>query len=286
MFSRVLRAIAATVFGAALSPAQSIAVYSEFTRIDPFGNIVKADRGNDPREILSPALPRNATTSVHLVLEAPAGADYTIYIGQNPENAVAEQLYLERYSKVGNEWIPDDLDAVALPYHGVMGAGAGGAPGPIDGQTHQAFWLAMKVARDATPARIKVEPQISIGQQWLRYPMEARVVEVTAPSSSNAEAPERAAIGAASDISARRVWKRKLCGNSEKLSSVSTLNIRDFIARDAVQDVAMSSATPAGRLWDATGVRDREEWCRSETPHPNGPEWYLRLRDHIIGASR
>ena len=82
------------------------------------------------------------------------------------------------------------------------------------------------------------------------------------------------------------VWKRKLCGNSEKVTPLSALNIRDFIARDAVQDVAMASVAPAGILWEYNGAKNREEWCRSETPHPSGPEWYLRLRDRIMGGSR
>ena len=50
--------------------AQTVTVYSEFTRIDPFGDVVRADPGaKPPREILSPAIPRNAVSSFHIVVE-------------------------------------------------------------------------------------------------------------------------------------------------------------------------------------------------------------------------
>ncbi|MDP9171628.1 MAG: hypothetical protein M3N54_13505, partial [Acidobacteriota bacterium] len=59
--------------------AQEIAIYSEFERFNPFGNAVAQDRDAHPREILSPAVPRNGHLSVHVVVTAPAGTNYFLY---------------------------------------------------------------------------------------------------------------------------------------------------------------------------------------------------------------
>jgi hypothetical protein len=39
--------------------AQEINVYSEFLRFNPYGEVVRQDREIRPREVLSPAVPRN-----------------------------------------------------------------------------------------------------------------------------------------------------------------------------------------------------------------------------------
>src|ERR1017187_5385935 len=62
------------IAAAAIAAAQTVTVYSEFTRVDPFGQVVRADRGaNEPREILSPAIARNALSSFHVVVEGRPG---------------------------------------------------------------------------------------------------------------------------------------------------------------------------------------------------------------------
>ena len=258
--------------------AQTIQVYSPFTRIDPFGAIVPADRGtNPPREILSPALPRNATTGFHLVVEGEPGTEFVLYVGQNPDNAAAVRVYREKYVKAGQTWIPDALEPVELPFRGRI------ATDGIPGQTAQAFWLDLRISRDAEVQRVKIEPQISVGTRWIRYPMEARIVVTAAPAGPMAVVPA-AALTTPADYTARRSIKQKLCGISEKFSSGSPLTIRDFIARDAAQDVAMASVVPVDTLWEAVGANERTSWCKGEQPHPDGPEWYLRVRDRIIGS--
>ena len=258
--------------------AQTLQVYSPFSRVDPFGAVVPADRGTaPPREILSPALPRNATTGFHLVVEGDPGTEFVLYIGQNPENTAAVKVYREKYVKSGQSWIPDLLEPVDLPFRGRI------ATDGIPGQTAQAFWLDLRIPRDAEVQRIKIEPQISVGTQWIRYPMEARIVVTAAPAGPRASLPP-ADLTAPADFTARRTIKQKLCGISEKFSSASPLTIRDFIARDAAQDVAMASMVPVETLWEAIGANERDSWCHGEQPHPEGPEWYLRVRDRIVGA--
>lgn len=260
--------------------AQSLRVYSPFTRIDPFGNVVTPDRGREPREILSPALPRGATTGFHLVVSGQTAAEFTLHIGQNPGTAAGIRLFRERYLKVGSEWIPDGIEPVSLPYRGQI------ASIEIPGQTAQSFWMDLTIARDAPVERVKIEPQASFNGRWVIYPMEARIVVTTAPSLDYSPSVSPASPQLPSDFTARRVLRKKLCGNAEKVPPRSPLNIRDLIARDAAQDLAMASVVPAETLWALTGASDRDAWCRAEQPHPDGPEWVLRIRDRVVGAKR
>ena len=61
--------------------AQTIQVYSEFRRVDPYGKIVPADQGGKPREILSPLLARNSHATFHIVVEAPAEKYFHLLVG-------------------------------------------------------------------------------------------------------------------------------------------------------------------------------------------------------------
>src|ERR1035437_6160550 len=82
--SRLAPPSACGVFLVLAVSAQTVTVYSELTRIDPLGNPVRADRGAyPPREILSPAIPRNATSSFHMVVEGQPGQAYTFQVVQN-----------------------------------------------------------------------------------------------------------------------------------------------------------------------------------------------------------
>jgi hypothetical protein len=280
--STSLRALlpAAIAFGC-LASAQVLRVYSPFTRVDPFGNVVSADRGgNEPREILSPALPRNATTGFHLTVSGDPGAEFTLYIGENPEDAAGVTLYRESYTKAGAEWFPDAIEPVTLPYHGrILTEG-------IPGQTVQSFWMDLHVARGAQVQRVKIEPQASFKDRWVHYPMEARIVITAAPSLDFRPNAAAAPLASPSDFSARRVVKQKLCGIAEKNPPRTAVTIRDLIVRDALQDLAMASVVPADELWKITGSGDRPGWCRGEQAHTDGPEWYLKIRDRIVGAKR
>lgn len=262
-----------------LASAQSVQVFSPYTRVDPFGSVVGPDRGRPAREILSPALPRNAHSGFHLVISGEPGAAYELWVGQNPENAVAATIYREIYVQQSGQWIPDGLEKLELPFRGVLGETG------IPRQTAQAFWMDFLVARDAPVDRIKIEPEVRMEERWIRYPMEARIVFATAPDSTGAGiAP--APVGSPADITARKVLNKKLCNRTEKNAASTPLNIRDFIAREAAQDVAMASVLSNDVLWSLTAAPDRAAWCRADVPHPEGPEWFLRVHDRIIGAKK
>ena len=82
-----------TALAATAAWAQSLEIYSEFQRVDPFGNIVPMDRALRPREILSPAVARNAFASFHIVVSVPPKESYFLYVLPNPLNACRVALY-------------------------------------------------------------------------------------------------------------------------------------------------------------------------------------------------
>src|SRR5438105_5445871 len=124
---------------AVAAAAQPLSVYSEFARIDAKGNVTLPE---SPREILSPAVARNAFTSFQVVVQAPENKSWWLYIGQNPENAVRVTLYRETEGKLEPEELP------------VLGKGA------------QVFWMDVWTDRSAPVERIKVEPQLNIDDDW------------------------------------------------------------------------------------------------------------------------
>ncbi|HZT38726.1 MAG TPA: hypothetical protein VFA28_12590 [Bryobacteraceae bacterium] len=257
---------------AAPARCHDIRVYSEFTRTDPRGNIVRADRGAALREILSPAIPRNAFSGFHVVVTGNAGDSFTLHVGQNPANAVQITLFRENYVRFANEWIPDGLTRVDLPYTSKLGS-------EIPGQTAQAFWMDLWVGQDAPVRRIKVEPDVFIDGRWIRYPMEVRVVEATAPSTPPAAVGPLPPVSAPSDASVRAV----LCRSTAPKTAVAPVTIRAMIARDVGQDAAIAGGQQ--RLWQLSGAPPQPAWCSQYVPQTSGPEWFLRIRDSIYRAS-
>src|SRR5882757_5415291 len=86
---------------------QSIQVYSEFAQLTDAGEAVAPE---NPREILSPAVARNAFSSFQVAIQVPRGVKFLIYIGQNPDNAAKVTLY----RRDGGKLVP-----IVVPYEGV-----------------------------------------------------------------------------------------------------------------------------------------------------------------------
>ena len=104
---------------------QPLRVYSEFAQIDATGKVTAPA---EPREILSPAIARNAFSSFQVVVDVPQGTPYQLYVAQNPENAVEVTLYREN---------GDKLERVEQP---------------VSGDSTQVFWMDLWTARDAPVA--------------------------------------------------------------------------------------------------------------------------------------
>lgn len=279
--------LALGLFAAGLLPAQPLRVFSEFQRVDPFGEIVPPDRGGRPREILSPLVGRNAFTSYRLLVRIPEGREYTIYITQNPENAVRTTLYRELYTKIGNDWIPDGLEPVPLPYTRRPTDPAG----PVPGQTHQSYWLDLWIPASARPGRFRLEAQLYFADEWAIYPMEVRVSHTVLPVSKDVPAVPPAT-KAPADFSARPPLRAYLCGTTERIAPPSP-TVRQFIHRNVLQDIALArSLEPAkGReaivrhAFDLLQAEDAKQWCSAgDLPHKSGPEWYLKFREYLLGG--
>jgi hypothetical protein len=255
----------------------TLRVFSEFTRIDPFGEIVPQDRGKaEPREFLSPGIPRNAFSSLRIVVTLDKPASYIVDIGQNPENAVKATLYKERFEKHGDTWIPDGLEPVKIPYEGVFPSG------DIPGQTSVTFWLDMWVERNAPVDRIKVEPQlwVSTVSDWFTYPMEARVLGAMLPrvTLTGVVLPP---VEARSDSAAMGPLRARFCAEKEQ-PGPSTMTARALIRRNVLQHLGAKDPQWSSKLLKASGAATMAQWCASKAGPPSGPEWYLKLRDAVL----
>jgi len=125
--------------------AQSLEIYSEFQRVDPFGNIVAIDKAESPREILSPALPRNAWFSYHVSVTVPEGMPAFLYVQQNPE-ILRVEVYRERFVKTAAGWIPARCRRTSSPTIHLAGCS-----GRHFGQTTVSFWQANQVPAEVPP---------------------------------------------------------------------------------------------------------------------------------------
>ena len=255
-----------------------ITVLSEFQRTDPFGQTVHEDLQDTQREILSPAVARNAIASFQVVVEVPQGKQYYFHVGLNPENAVQVNVYREVFQHQSDgRWIPDELQAIdSLPHLAKMGDEG------IPGQKVAVYWLDVHVPKGAKVERIKVDPQLWIDQRWLSYPMEVRVVAAEVEGSLPIPG-EAAPINLPVDASAQRVWRRKYCSFPEITLGKNTLTIRAFVERNAREDAALRSRWAVEDVTRLLGIPDASKWCgEAYVAGPKGPESYLRLRDRAL----
>jgi hypothetical protein len=272
-------AIIAALAGCA--SAQTLRVYSEFRRIGPDGEIVAADSGGAPREILSPALARGAFASYHVVATAPAGYSFTLHIGQNPESTVKVAIYRELDDARS---MPDRLQPVELPYTVQPPA----EPKPDPPSVYR-FLLDLWVPPEAPVRRIRIEAQLNVGEGWVIYPMEARIIATSVPSRQ-AHASVLPAAAEPADAPALGPLRAYLCRQPLRDGSDGPLTIRKLIRRNAQQDIAVAQelekqhgaeAVLSGVL-KALDTADAKTWCAAQPDRADrGPEWYLRVRDFL-----
>ena len=268
----------------AAGQAQSVKIYSEFQRIDPFGAVVAADRAERPREILSPALARNAYATFQAVVTVPEGQQYGLFIAQNPDDAVRPTAYKPVYVKRGEAWIPDALEPLTISDAGQVAAFAHQVPG----QTVTVVWIDMWVAPNATVRRTRFEVQLNVGEQWIIYPMELRIISPMIPASSGALEP-LAPLEASAAGTAAAPLRAYACA-IEETSEEGPLTIRRLIRRNARQDMALARSLGrpalATEILTALGAADRTKWCEAPSGPPQlGAEWYLRVRDYLYGTA-
>lgn len=217
--------------------AQSVRVYSEFVEFDRAAMVSAPPH---PREILSPAVPRNGFTSLQISVQVPPEKSYFLYIRQNPEDALRIVPFREE---------SDQLRPMVLPFHG---------SGP------QVFWMDVWAERTAPLKRIVVEPQVRIGDDWLVYPMEARIINTIFPDTPLAE-------GLATPYA---VLKAHVCGGKIEAAPPGPRSLARLRFRNAQQDLLLAAGLSKDALSELMGG------CNS--PEPQDPESYLRIRDYLL----
>jgi hypothetical protein len=260
--------------------AQSVEIHSEFQRINPFGRTVAIDRSEIPREILSPAVPRNAHSIFHIAVTTPPNTSYFLYVGSNPANLIQTLVYKEDFTRVGDEWIPDALTPVHTPAFGFMPDSAARIPG----QTTRCYLLDIWVPPNVDVQRVRVEVLMKIGI-WYVAPMEVRIVEARVPP--HGEAPARLE-GDSDDVGARIDEPVMECLAGYLLGGPQTWtggmrNISDAVRRGAEQDMAIARLyrKPPQQLWFLAEDGILQSWMRTPAFNWRGAEWYLSVRDWI-----
>ena len=261
------------MLGAAALAAQSVEVYSEFQRPDPFGGVVAPDRGWKPREILSPAVARNGFASFHVAVTVPAKESFFLYVVPNPVTACKVSVYKEHFVKTDAGWIPDRLTELQrLPDFGVM-------PDPedgIDGQTTRVYLVDLWLPPNADVARFRLEVQLKVGD-WTIRPMEVRVVEARFPDLPAGEDAPLPPIEAGADAVAAGVWGSYVRTRDLTMPAAG-LTVRGILRRNAVQDVALGGRSLTERVLELFRVNSLF------SPRPYGSEWWLRVRDRLFSG--
>jgi hypothetical protein len=266
---------------ASLLPAQSLEVYSEFQRVDPYGRIVAADRAETPREILSPAVARNAFASFHVVVSVPPQTNYFLYVVTNPVNACRVALYREHFARTKDGWVPDPLSEVRrLPDFGVV-------PDPdeqIPGQNTRVYLLDIWIPPEAVAGRFRLEVQLKVGY-FLVKPLEIRVLDARipdlTPTLKGGGPRSLPGIEEPADAPAAATLAQYLAGEASPPDD-HPVTVRGIIRRNAVQDIALA------RLLDRNKAgpdKMKERWSTLAGSRPLGAERYLRIRDFLYKES-
>jgi hypothetical protein len=259
--------------------AQEIHIYSEFERFDPFGDPVASDRDPAPREILSPAVPRNGHLSLHVVITGPAGSNYLLYTGTNPPGILRVKLYREYFTPCGNDFCPDWLVEQASPTFGAIPEFRHDLARPaMDSQTTRCYLLDIWAPPDTPPRRVRVEALLKTGT-WQVAPLEVRILAPilapVAPDSAHAWAEDIAPLDAPSSATARIQLFRYLAGLPAELPP-QVLRVRDVIQRNAAEDMLLAKSFAAAPFPDLNLF----SWWPFVYPGP-GAEWYLKVRDFL-----
>jgi hypothetical protein len=269
---------------AATLSSQTVKVFSEFRRVDPFGQIVPVDGEGKTREILSPLLPRNAHSTFQVAVSVPAGRIYHFFMQQYPENVFSVTVYKQMYQKHGDTWIPDRLLEIKMPYTSHIPDRYHDLPN----QRVECFLVDVWIPRTVAPDRMKLDAQVSMDGNWTIYPMEVRISDVIAadakpPNGKLAPVTER------SDANVVGPVRDYLCGVGTRGASTD-VNIRSLIRRNAAEVIAMARALEKTKGKEAVvkgllqGLEiDQSAFCSAGTlESSHGPEWFLRARDFVF----
>lgn|GEM_PF-6785040 len=194
------------------------------------------------REILSPALPRNAWSVFHVHVHGPAGTAYRLYVGQNPEDAVSAKLF------DGDREIETPVEAKLPP------------------ESPASYRLEIFSSANDEVRRIKVEPQVYIEPAgWIVYPMEVRIVAARVPGPALNRTPAA--------LPAEPALRARFCQEPATAAPRS-------VAQDLAIAAARPEASVREAFARALGT-PVEKWCLHPVA-PGNPEWFLEFRDWLL----
>jgi len=274
MFSHVFVTIGAAALFALPAASQSIQIFSELQRIDPFGEILALDRSPSPREIISPATARNSYVSFHIAVSVPQGQTFFLFTQANPPNIVTIHLYKEQFVKRGAQWIPDTLTPTNSPAFGAIPDAQSGIPG----QTTRDYLLDIWTPPNAEVGRrVRVEVLLKYGT-WYVIPFELRIMEAVVHAPTNARPAQLSSTNAPADTAAVEALAKYLSGQPEWNPEPPPGTLREVFRRNAQQDMALAWQQPTPLIW----LRAATQIVNSWTQFPNGSEWYFRIRDQLL----
>jgi len=253
--------------GVAGAQAQQIAIVSEFERFDPFGNPVAADRDLIPREILSPAMPRNGHLSVRVLVSGPPQTNYLLYFTSNPPGILDLTLYREFFEPCAASLCPDWLMRVNSPSFGAIPESLFAMPE----QNTRSYLLDIHAPVDTPPRRVRVEVLLKTGI-WQVAPMEVRITAPIVPAHHGIHREDIAPLDASSASTAERQLARYLA-DLEPEFPPGILRARDITQRNSAEDMLLARSLRA----QIPGLNVLA-WTPLAFPGV-GAEWYLRVRD-------
>jgi hypothetical protein len=268
--TRIPFIIAALAVCIPCSKAQSIQIFSEFQRVDAFGDILRLDRSPSPREIVSPATARNSYVSFHVAVSVPAGQTFFLYTQVNPPGIVTVHLYKEQFV----DGVPDALTPTIIPSFGTIPDAQSGIPG----QTTRDYLLDIYTPPDAEVGRrVRVEVLLKFGT-WYIVPFELRIMEATVHAPEKAAPAPLPSLSEPADAAAVHALASYLTGQREWNPVATPTSVREVLRRNAQQDMALAMDRPAPLIWLRAATQIVNGW----TLFPNGSEWYLRVRDFLV----
>jgi hypothetical protein len=254
--------------------AQSIQIFTELQRPGPYGDILTLDRSPSPREIVSPATPRNGYVSFHIAVSVPPGQTYFLYTQASPPGIVKMNLYKEQFVN----GIPDTLSPTQSPAFGVIPDAQSG----IADQTSRNYLLDIWTPANAEVGRrVRIEVLLKFGT-WYVTPFELRIMDAIVPDVGNATPAPSPELTDPADAAAVHALAAHLSGQFEWNPIAIPKTVREVLRRNAQQDMALAAAQPTPAVWLRAATQIVNGW----TLFPSGSEWYLRIRDLLISRRR
>ena len=264
---RISSLFLAVLAAVAVVQAQQIALVSEFERFDPFGRPVAADRDLIPREILSPAVPRNGHLSVRVLVSGPPQTNYLLYFTSNPPGILDLTMYREFFEPCGASLCPDWLTRVESPSFGAIPESLFAMPE----QNTRSYLLDIHAPIDTPPRRVRVEVLLKTGI-WQVAPMEVRITAPVVPAEEGAIRKDIAPLSASSAATAERQLARYLAGLDPEFPP-GILRARDITQRNSAEDMLLARSLRAQ-------IPELNVLAWTPVIFPEiGAEWYLRVRD-------